>query len=227
MMNGPARGSSRAHRLLDVLSTFAVAVAVLTMTGFYLHDRLAQPDGLADLGEPETVENWEAENQRGLWIGPPDASVVVTEFLDYQCPFCAALVPRLDSLEAEYEGDMAIVVHHFPLSMHEEAIPAAIAAECAHQQDYFEPFHHFMFANQRTLGRVPWRELGEMADVPNLEAFTECIALPPESFPRITYGRELGARVGVRGTPSLWINGRAIGRTDLYALRTLAEMVSK
>jgi hypothetical protein len=176
---------------------------------------------------PAAIDGWQAENNEGIRMGPATAAIVITEFFDFQCPYCAALVPRVDSLSAEFPGQIAIVVHHFPLSSHPFAHAAAIAAECAHRQGRFEPFYRALLSDQRSLGQRPWRDYARTTGVSDLEAFDECITMPPDSFPRIAYGRRLGERTGVRGTPALWMNGRVMGRTDLATLRTWAEELSR
>src|SRR3990172_7467474 len=82
------------------------------------------------------------------FFGPANAPVTIIEFSDYQCPYCkrwhAETYPRL--LE-EYAGRIRIVYHHFPLhTIHAEARPAAIAANCAGKQNKYWEFHNLLFS---------------------------------------------------------------------------------
>lgn len=75
-----------------------------------------------------------------------------------------------------------------------------------------------LFMQRDSLGVKPWRRFAEEAGVGDLDGFEACVALPADSFPRIARGREVGERTGVRGTPTVWING-TVTRTDLASLR--------
>jgi protein-disulfide isomerase len=141
-------------------------------------------------------------------VGPADAKLTIIEFMDFECPYCARWAARVDSLLAEYPKQVQVVVHHFPLTnRHEYAIQAAVAAECAHQQGRYPVFQRTILTEQTLIGKKPWTAFAAASGVPDANRFEDCVALPPDSFPRIAYGMELGKRVGVRGTPTVWVNG--------------------
>jgi protein-disulfide isomerase len=142
--------------------------------------------------------------------------------MDFQCPFCRGWSARLDSLLAEHSESVRISFHHWPLSNHPHALPAAVAAECAQQQGAFLPYARELFAAQDSIGVRPWKAFAETAGVPDLGAFEACAALPADSFPRIKYGRDLANRVGATGTPTVWINGQ-MRRPTLAELRELVQ----
>lgn len=83
-------------------------------------------------------------------IGDPDAPVVVREFADYQCPACARFAPASKRLREEYvdSGQVRLVFYDLPLTQHEHAREAALAARCAADQDAFWPMHDRLFENQ-------------------------------------------------------------------------------
>jgi len=144
--------------------------------------------------------------------------------MDFECPFCAKWSARVDSLIEEYPTQVQLVVHHYPLSIHANATSAAVAAECAHQQKNFREFQRIMFAQQSQLGEKPWIDFAAESAMPDLERFEHCMALPPDSFPRIAHGMELGKSSGVRGTPTVWING-LIDKPSLAELRKMTELI--
>lgn len=206
----------------ETACTGILVLLAVGLSGNYVFDRaLARTgDSIEQYGvEPQQVDGWQQENARGVWMGPADAPVVVTEFMDFQCPYCARLVYRMDTLHTEHPGRIATVFHHFPLSNHPFAVPAAIAGECAYQQGRFAELHRLIFEKQDSLGVKTWDSYAKEAQVPDLARFGLCVLQPADSFPRIAYGRALGERTGVRGTPHIWINGRAIRRSDMRALR--------
>ncbi|MGH7468303.1 MAG: thioredoxin domain-containing protein [Longimicrobiales bacterium] len=64
---------------------------------------------------------WAGLGETGIRIGPEDAKMVVATFVDFRCSYCRSLAPVLDSVLAEFKGDIAIEIHHFPLPSHELA----------------------------------------------------------------------------------------------------------
>src|SRR4051812_41295422 len=69
--------------------------------------------------------------------GQSDAWVTIIEVSDFQCPFCGRAVATLKQIEDTYKDDVRLVFKHNPLPFHQRAMPAALAAECAHEQNKF------------------------------------------------------------------------------------------
>ena len=208
----------------DMISATIVAFVAIVMLALYLHDRqaLSSAQGLARTVSQVDGRDWQAS---GIQVGPTDAPVVVRVFADFSCPHCAALVPVLDSLIREFPDRVTLQHYHFPLSQHEFAIAGAIAAECAEQQGKFPEMYHALFFQADSLGSKSWTALAEEAGVPDLGLFEQCVKRPAETFPRIGDGQELGRRIGVRGTPSVWIDGELFQGRTLSAFRErLVEM---
>ena len=138
--------------------------------------------------------------------GPDDAPVTLVEYGDFQCPHCGAAYRVLEELLAQFPGRVRLVYRHFPLmSSHPRALPAAIAAEAAGAQGRFWEMHHLLFENQHALG-----------DDELLE-YAKRIGLDMERFRADFEGRlneskireqlRQGARSGVNGTPTIFVNG--------------------
>ena len=82
-------------------------------------------------------------------LGNPEATVVVEEFSDFQCPACRAAAPVVKSLINQYKDQIKFVYRHFPLlKIHPRAYDAALASECANDQGKFWQYHDLLFANQ-------------------------------------------------------------------------------
>jgi protein-disulfide isomerase len=144
---------------------------------------------------------------------------VITEFVDFQCPFCAAAAPLVDSLVTE-ASDVALVLVHMPLANHPQALPAAIAVECAHRQARTHDYTNALFANQDSLGTTSWLSFAEQVGGFDLSSFGQCVELPSDSFPRIATGLAVAEEHGVSGTPTFWVNGRLTGRSALRRIVT-------
>lgn len=96
-----------------------------------------------------------SESNEGIEIlshtkGNPEATVVLTEYSDFQCPACAAFQPAINDLMEQYGDQLLLEYKHFPLiSIHPHAQSAAIAAEAAGQQGKFFEFHDRLFEDQQ------------------------------------------------------------------------------
>jgi thiol-disulfide isomerase/thioredoxin len=90
--------------------------------------------------------------------GKADAKVVITEFSDFECPYCRQMQPDVQRLKAEYAGKIKWVFRNFPLDFHPQAMPSHIAARCAGKQDKYFEFQTKVFSipyNGRQLDMSP------------------------------------------------------------------------
>jgi len=209
----------KARQVFETISTGVIAACAITMVAYYVRGQVA---GGAPTEGPAFVEEWEAENALGVRTGPANAPMVITKFLDFTCPYCQMAGVWIDEYMKEHPGEVALVVQHFTLGR-PQSMPTAIAAECADRQGRFYETMKTLYAMPDSFGVRSWESYAEEAGVPDINSFTECIALPADSFPRIASGREVGERAGVRGTPTIWVNGHRFGGRDLEALRKRGE----
>ncbi|MEE4112597.1 MAG: thioredoxin domain-containing protein [Desulfobacteraceae bacterium] len=139
--------------------------------------------------------------------GPANAPVTLTLFTDFECSYCARLAPVLDQVHQQYPAKVRIVFKNFPLvRIHRFAVPAALAGLAADDQGQFWPFHDRLFQNYNQL------------DAQKIEAIREELGLDAERFQArmndpalkdlIRRDLEEGNAAGVRGTPTVFINGK-------------------
>ncbi len=95
---------------------------------------------------------------------------------------------------------------HFPLSFHKQALPAAIASICAQRQRKFWPYHDELWKDQRGLGPERFLTIARTVGL-DLEAFQACRRDDLVSK-QVEADMAEGRKAGVRGTPSIFINGR-------------------
>ncbi len=143
-------------------------------------------------------------------IGPADAPVTIIEFSDFQCPYCTRFRDEtLDQLLDEYGDQVHIVYRDFPLTqIHQYAVGAAIAAECANDQGMFWEMHDTLFANQSALDTESLRGYAEDLGL-DMDTFDSCLedqSVNDEVMADLADGQSYG----VRGTPSFFINGRLL-----------------
>lgn len=158
--------------------------------------------------------------------GPAGAPVTLVEFSDFQCPYCARINPTLDTLRERYGDRLRVVFRQFPLrQIHPQAQKAAEAALCAADQGKFWQLHDALFADQ---GRLTVADLEARAEEVGLNAdsFGECLA-SGEKAAAVQADLEAGHRVGVSGTPSIFVNGRPVelvsGRSPVDQLAEVIE----
>src|SRR5437868_3743769 len=88
-------------------------------------------------------------------LGPANAPVTIEFFSDLQCPQCARYEPMVKSLKAEYGDKVRMILRHFPLSVHEHALPAAWAAEAAANQGKFWEMAEALYKSQWIWAKAP------------------------------------------------------------------------
>jgi protein-disulfide isomerase len=195
-----------------VLSSILVVCALLTTGTVLYRNFVARPAISAEplARRPVYVQNWRSQLSRGAELGPASAPVQLIEFADFECPFCAVFHDSVKKLQLRYRAQVSLTYIYFPLPMHRFAIPAAHAAECARNQGRFEEMYDRLFGAQESFGAKSWSTLAIEAGVPDIDLFDACVK-STEPVPRIDDGLKLGSELGVKGTPTVIVNGWRLG----------------
>lgn len=158
--------------------------------------------------------------------GDRDASITIVEFSDYQCPYCHDLHPTLKRIVDERD-DVNWVYRHFPLSIHSEAEPSSIAAECVADlgdNDDFWAYSEALFENQYMLSDALYlseaKELGIDED-----DFNDCL-LESKIADRVKEDLEQAYSQGGRGTPFSVIVNKEGESTSFSGALSYDEIVS-
>ena len=154
--------------------------------------------------------------------GPETAAVTIIEFSDFQCPACRGAAQQvIPAILKEFEGKIRVVFRDFPLSFHQDALPAAVAAECADLQGKFWDMHDLLFANQQ---RLKPDNLKSYAIQLGLDAdeFTTCMK-DPKMTEEVKKDILDGQKIGVNATPTFIVNGQMISGADLDTMRRLIK----
>jgi protein-disulfide isomerase len=152
--------------------------------------------------------------------GAADAPIRIVEYGDFECPYCRAAAPVLKELVDGSAGAVALVWRHFPLfTVHPFALTAALAAEASGA--LFWRMHDELFAHQDRLTDVDLSAYAERIGVgavcgPSAQAYKHAVEADYKS----------GVALGVRGTPTLFVNGeRYTGKVKLGELRLALGLV--
>ena len=192
-----------------------IGVALTTLGSGTLLYR-AKRQQLKNIPESESVlakTNTDSAHIRGN----PDAPVTLEEFGDFQCPPCGKFSEFVEELLKEYNSRLRLVFRNFPLSGHEHAREAALAAEAAGLQGKFWEMHDTLYREQETWTKAPnVREL--------FESYAGTIGLDVDRFKkdvdgdkareRVDSDRALADFLGVKATPTLFINNRPVDPKD-------------
>lgn len=144
--------------------------------------------------------------------GSVDAPVTLVEFLDPECEACAALHPTIKRLLADYDGQIQLVIRYFPL--HSNSLLAARVTEAAGRQGKYGEMQDLLFnrrnewAEQVTPQTVHFQKYAELLELDmvqfdrdlNDHALTEMVIRDSQD----------GVKLGVPGTPTLFLNGRMV-----------------
>lgn len=155
--------------------------------------------------------------------GNPDAAITIVEFSDFQCPFCRRGEATVTLLMQMFPNTR-LVWRHFPLSFHENAIPAALAAEEARAQggdSAFWAMHDVLFAHQRALTRPDLERYAAELHL-DLQRFTTALDQRTH-IEKIRNDFTLGASIEIDGTPAFFINGKPI--IGAQPLRNFIELI--
>ncbi len=163
----------------------------------------------------------EIDSKGAPFRGPEDAPVTVVLFSDFQCPYCVRVMPLLDELTKAYPTNVKIVFKNFPLQSHQVAMPAAIAALAAHRQGKFWPMHDKIFANNSALTPDKFTDFAKEIGL-NMEQFAKDSADPGVRL-QVQQDLQNGMQAGVRGTPTLFVNGRRVNQRSLDGIKAMID----
>jgi protein-disulfide isomerase len=148
-------------------------------------------------------------------LGAASAPVTLVEFSDFQCPFCARVMPTLKKVKEAYGDRVRIVWKDFPLtSIHPQAFKAAEAGQCAREQGKFWELHDRLFANQQALQPEALKEHAAAIGL-DLARFNACFDASKYGE-RVQQQMSAGSQLGVQSTPSIFINGRLVSGAQPY-----------
>lgn len=150
--------------------------------------------------------------------GKKDSKVILVEYGDFACPGCGQAYPILKELSEQYKDKIAFVFRNFPLtSMHPNAKAAAAAAEAAGLQDKYWEMHDKLYedqnswtnlgVNERTARFISYAQAIGVKDIEKLK--TDMSSEPVNK--KIAFDQALGKKVGVDGTPGIFLNDKKIG----------------
>ncbi len=222
-----------------VIGTIALIVAIYAAVCVHKNsDKTAFNARVEDGIKAFITKQQQAQNQPAAPTGPVDVSaendavrgdanapVTIVEFSDFQCPFCGKYFSEtFGQIKSQYidTGKVKYIFRDFPLSFHQNAKNAAMAAECVKAEGgdkvYFE-YHDTLYKNQNSL------------DADNLKKFAKDLGVDiSKCLDDQKYASEVdadmadGQKYGVKGTPAFFIDGNLLsGAQPFSAFQTAID----
>jgi protein-disulfide isomerase len=174
-----------------------------------------QPPGLS-VASDETISGKGLAKSMHI-RGNPEAPLTLEEFGDFECPSCKNVATFLHKVVKEYQPSVRIIFRNFPLTMHQHARDAALAAEAAGLQGRFWEMHDMLFREQAVWSRAS--DAGML-----FNSYAETLALDLNQFrkdlesdkvrQRIESDRARASERGVKVTPTVFIDKHQVGTNE-------------
>lgn len=142
--------------------------------------------------------------------GNPEASLVLIEFSDFQCPACGYAFATLTSQLDQYFDKLKFEYRHFPLeSIHPYAFRAAEASECAADQGKFWEYHDLLFQNQKSLTKKDLALYAARIDGLDVELWQDCLDSGLKAS-RVRADLSEASGMGLNSTPTFILGGQIV-----------------
>lgn len=196
---------------IGIFTVLILAIAVFIMSKY------STVTPLADKAQTEEILSVKSDD----WVkGSENAPITIIEYLDFECEACRSYYPTVKQLKEEYKDDIRFVVRYFPLPGHKNSMPAAQAVEAAGKQGKFWEMHDILYENQKVWGEK------SVPDPKIFEGYANQIGLNMEQYKKDVISKEVRDRVnrdktagnslGIKGTPTFFINGEKIPNPKGY-----------
>lgn len=153
--------------------------------------------------------------------GREDAPVTIAVFTEYQCPYCAQLEPLLHQVLEKYPNDIKLVMKHYLIPNHPFAKKASMAALAAARQGKFWEMHEKLYLAQRELNDAKIDAVAQEVGL-DMERYTTDLN-DPQAWALIVRDMNDGRRAEVRGTPTIFINGKLLNQRSLAGFEEAIE----
>lgn len=153
--------------------------------------------------------------------GGKDAKVTVVEFADYKCPHCREASNILKEVKEKYKDKIKVVFLDFPLRMGGLSTTIAYGGVCAEKQGKFWEYHYMAFDQQASLKADSPVKIAETLGL-NVDTFKTCLTAS-STKDKVEKSRAEGERIGVQGTPAIYVNGQKLSGYDEKDLKELIE----
>ena len=185
--------------------------------------------------------NLNADIFSDYYSGDLNAPVQIVEYLDYECPFCRKFNQDLKDLLINYSGKYSLIYKNYPLdracnqympqALHLNACNFAEFVRCAGEQGQFNNINNqflevdYLEALDLTKEKSQFKEIIEMSQL-DRQALDECMQ-SDRQLGVIRQDVESGNKLGIKGTPSLWINGKEVRPMNMPRIEKILKILTE
>jgi protein-disulfide isomerase len=157
--------------------------------------------------------------------GSPQSKIILIEFSDFQCPYCAQAQEPIRQFIEKHENDVALIYKNIPLTaLHPNAMSAAKAAWAAGQQGKFWQYHDALFSHQDKLGEALYLSIAQELGIDINQFNHDRHSSSADAF--IKKDTDLAESMGIPGTPFIIMNGEVLnGQVQAASLDKLLEKI--
>ena len=220
---------------VKVLGAVAIVVIVGAIVGANYYRKSVQSERVTTSGGNSNKPQLNPEQlvrPDSPTLGAADAPVTIVEFLDPECESCRSFNPTVKKMLKDYEGEIRLVVRYMPL--HPNSLSAATFTEAAGEQGKYWEAQEMLFQKQSEWGTKHGPSPGAPADINALfKKYAMELGLDSTkmdaAFAANRYAAKLerdkkdGQTLGVRQTPTIFVNGRKLARLYESDLKSLVE----
>ena len=219
---------------IKILGVIAVVVVITAIVGANYYRSSIQSERITTGGNPNKPQISPEQLVRpdSPTLGAPDAPVTIVEFLDPECESCRTFNPTVKKLLKDYDGKVRLVVRYMPL--HPNSLSAATFTEAAGEQGKYWQAQEMLFQKQPEWGTKHGPSPGGQPDINALfKKYAAELGLDSNKmdsvFAQNKYAAKLerdkkdGQSLGVRQTPTLFVNGRKLARLYESDLKSLID----
>ena len=222
---------------VKILGTVALVVIIGAIIGASFYRSSVQNERItssnaASNSNKSTVNAENLVRPDSPTLGAADAPVTLVEFLDPECESCAAFSPVVKKIMKDYDGKIRLVIRYMPL--HPNSLSAATFTEAAGEQGKYWQAQEMLFQKQPEWGTKHGPQTTAPADINALfKKYAGELGLDTKkmdaAFAENRYQAKLqrdlqdGQALGVRQTPTFFVNGRKLARFSEADLRALID----
>lgn len=221
---------------IKILGAIAIVVVIGAIIGAAVYNSSTENQRVSTTGgntnKPAAINTEALVRPDSYTLGSRNAPVTIVEFLDPECEACAAFNPIVKKVLKEYEGRAKLVVRYMPL--HPNSLTAATFMEAAGEQGKYWEAEDLLFEKQPEWGTKHGQPASNQADINTLfKKYAAELGLDMNKMnsafaenkfaAKIERDKNDGQSLGVRQTPTVFVNGRKLTRLDENALKYLID----
>ena len=222
-------------KIIGVITAIVIVGAIVAANYYRTSIQSERVTGKTNTNKTTVVPAGELIRPDSYTLGSADAPVTLVEFYDPECESCAAFSPIVKKIMNDYSGKVRLVARYMPL--HPNSLRAATLTEAAGEQGKYWQMQELLFRRQSEWGEKHGSSNAVSQNEPSIETLFERYsmelgldlekvntAVTQNRFTtKITRDQKDGQNLGVRSTPTFFVNGRQLARLGEQELRSLID----